>query len=438
MNQSFLVRMPKLSPTMEVGTIVKWHKKEGDLVKAGEVLLEVATDKATVEHQSLDAGYVRKILIANGADASVNQAIAILAPSLDLSIDNLIEQASAENRQSSSAQSVQTQNPAPLAPPAGSSTVTGTTPGLQQPQFRAFGPISHYHLNQDEDGAVKASPYAKKLAQERGIDITSIKGTGPDGRVVAHDLEGAVSASQWGVSFDSRAKPQVMPGTFELESLSPMRKAIAARLQESKTFIPHFYVSMEVDAKPLAQIQAQLKQQGLKISINDLVIRACAIALRKHPTINSGFDSTEQKLILFQTVDIAVAVALEGGLITPIIFHADYKSLAQISQSVKRLAKSAQQGTLEPHEYRGGSFTISNLGMYGVDNFQAIINPPQACILAVGGILEKPVVRAGKLECGQVMNLTLSCDHRVVDGADAAKFLVSVKQLLESPAVLLI
>ena len=232
--------------------------------------------------------------------------------------------------------------------------------------------------------------------------------------------------------------PTIAPGTFEEMALTPMRKVIAQRLQQAKAFIPHIYVRQEIDAEPLVQLREQLKSGQLKVSVNDFIIRACALALKEHPVANSGFDSQTQSVILFKTIDISVAVSVEGGLITPIVRHADYKNLGEISLEVKELAARAKLGKLKPEEYKGGSFTISNMGMFGVSEFAAIINPPQSCILAVGGIEDAPCVKNGQVVAGKRMNLTLSADHRVVDGADAAKFLKTIQKYLESPALLLV
>jgi pyruvate dehydrogenase E2 component (dihydrolipoamide acetyltransferase) len=228
------------------------------------------------------------------------------------------------------------------------------------------------------------------------------------------------------------------PGTYEEVALTPMRKVIAQRLQQAKSYIPHIYVRQEIDALPLSEAREQMKQGNLKVTINDFVIRACALALREHPNANSGFNSATQSIILFKTVDISVAVTVEGGLITPIIRHADYKNLGEISVEIRELAGRAKTGKLQPSEYKGGSFTISNMGMFGVTDFCAIINPPQSCILAVGGIEETARVKNGQIVVGKKMSLVLSADHRVVDGAEAAKFIKSVQKYLENPALLLL
>lgn len=434
--------MPKLSPTMEEGHIAKWHIRENENLKEGQLLMEVATDKATVEHFALDGGVVRKILVKEGSDAAINEPIALVTAGAQDDLEPLLQKIAQESQKKDSAAAkpeLNQEEPKQATSPAACALQTSLS-GLKSPAFRAAGPVT---LDVDEfaeeaEGRLKVSPYAKKLAKERGIDLTTAKGTGPSGRIVSKDLEDLTPASAWGISFESKKRPEFNPGSFELESMSPMRKTIASRLQESKTFIPHFYLSLEADASALIELSSQLKSQGIKVTLNDLLIRASSLALRKNPRINSGFDSIENKIIRFKTIDIAVAVATEAGLVTPIIFQADYKSVGKISQNVRSLAKRASLGKLQPQEYQGGSFTISNLGMWGVDSFQAIINPPQAAILAVGAAKLKPVVRNNKIEIAHMMTLNLSCDHRVVDGGDGAKFLSDLKTLITAPAILLL
>ena len=428
----FTLTMPKLSPTMEEGTITKWRKKEGDFVKAGEVLFEVATDKATVEHSAIDAGYLRKILIKEGGSAIVNQAVAIFTEKKDESIEGYKPEGVTPQ--------VAVSKPA-VAPVAAASKTTAApaVAGPIQPAFKPEPPLKDYAFTQKTaavEAHVPASPLAKKLAKEKGIDLTTVKGTGPGHRIVSRDLD--LGQPDLPVTFGRHETPHVASGTFEEETLTPMRKTIAARLQASKTFIPHFYVSMEIRCEKLLDLREQLKALGLRASVNDLVIRATALALREHPEINSGFDSESQKIIRFKTVDISVAVAIPDGLITPIIRYADYKNVGEISTEVKALAHKAKEGKLSREEYAGGSFTISNLGMYGVSDFIAVINPPQAAILAVSAVLDKPVVQDHQVIAGKVMTLTFSGDHRVVDGASAALFLKTLQRFLEQPAGLLL
>jgi len=428
----FTVTMPKLSPTMEEGTIAKWHKKEDDHVDAGELLIEVATDKATVEYNALDEGYLREILVEDGGVAKVNQAIGIFTETADESIEGYkpegisLEEEKEEVPQEG--EPVEEKVPAPTQGPA-----------MGMPAFVPEPPLDEYEFEMPREGIadrILASPLARKLAKEKGIDLTSIKGSGPGGRIMTRDLD--LGLPDVLVTFGRKETPHKAPGSYEEEPLSPMRKIVGQRLQESKTFIPHFYVHQDVSADSLFDSREQLKRFGLKVTYNDFVIRACALALKEHPNVNSGFNSVNQTIIHFKTIDISMAVTVEGGLITPIIRHADYKDLGEISTQAKELAVRAKKGKLLPHEYKGGSFTVSNLGMFGVTDFVAVINPPQSAILAVGGIEEKPVVKNGQIVPGKIMKITLSCDHRVVDGAQAGIFIKTVQKYLENPSLLLI
>jgi pyruvate dehydrogenase E2 component (dihydrolipoamide acetyltransferase) len=423
--------MPKLSPTMDEGTIVKWHQKEGTLVESGALLIEVATDKATVEYNALDAGYLRKILVKEGGSAAVNQAIAIFTVKKDESIEGYVPEGEAPVK--AEKQPAQAEKKAEKK-----ESVAAPMTGMSQPAFVPESPLEKYEfpLNTEYQERIAASPLARRLAKEKGLDLSTVKGTGPDGRVTSRDLDLAQPDAI--VAFGRRELPKVAPGSFEEIPLSPMRKVIGKRLQESKTFIPHFYVSQDVDVTNLSYLRDQLKNYSVKVTFNDFIVRACALALRVHPNVNSGFNSVNQSLIRFKTIDIAIAVTIDGGLITPIVRHADYKNLGQLSVEVKELAKKAKEGKLDPTEYKGGSFTISNLGMFGVSDFVAVINPPQAAILAVGGIEDKPIIVDGAVRPAKIMRMTLSADHRVIDGSEAAKFIKDVQKLLENPAVLLV
>lgn len=427
----FTVTMPKLSPTMEEGTIAKWHKNEGDQVNAGDLLLEVATDKATVEYNALDAGFLRKILIQNGGAAIVNQPIAIFTEKADESI--------AGYQPEGTAPKAETPEKVEKKEELKSESKPTVATAMQQPLFAPEPPLENYEFPFPTGAVgkrVAASPLAKKMAKEKGLDLSSVKGSGPGGRISSRDLN--LAQPDLTVSFGQREMPTDAPGSFEEQSLTPMRKVIAQRLQQAKSFIPHIYVRQEIDAEPLIHAREQLKAGNIKVTFNDFVIRACALALREHPGANSGFDSGKQAIILFKTVDISVAVTVEGGLITPIVRHADYKNLGEISLEVKELVQRAKAGKLQPEEYKGGSFTISNMGMFGITDFAAIINPPQAAILAVGGIEERPCVKKGQVVVGKLMNLILSADHRVLDGAEAAKFIKTVQKYLENPSLLIV
>lgn len=383
----FTVTMPKLSPTMSEGVVAKWHKHPGDRVEAGDLLLEISTDKATVEHNALDEGFLRKIICKEGDKAAVNDPLAIFTASQDESIEGY--------------------SPAPVtAAPEKKEVVP------QAPVKKVEAPTTR----------VLASPLARKLAAQKNLDLSSIQGSGPSGRVMSRDLAQVKAAS---------------PSEITEEAMTPMRKVIAQRLQEAKATIPHFYVRQDVDAQALWDMRESLKKHDLSYTINDFIIKACAHALKKHPEVNSGYNETNGTIIRFPRVDIAVAVTISGGLITPILVDAANKSLGQLSKEIKSLATRAREGKLSPQEYQGGSFTLSNLGMFGVTEMTAIINPPQGAILGVGAVVDAPVVRDGLLAVGKKLVITLSCDHRIIDGAEAASFTRTLKQLLENPLLFL-
>ncbi|MGC2595830.1 MAG: pyruvate dehydrogenase complex dihydrolipoamide acetyltransferase [Rhabdochlamydiaceae bacterium] len=429
----FTLTMPKLSPTMEEGTIVKWRKKEGEFVKVGDVIFEIATDKATVEHQALDEGWLRKILIQENQTAIVNQPVAIFSEKKDENIEGYKPEGDLPKAAKPEPSPVKGE---PTAKQVPSPKAAGA---MQQPTFVPEPPLAKYSFAgppEEAPGYIPASPLAKKIAKEKGIDLTTVKGSGPQERIMSRDLDLGQPAAP--VTFGRRETPTVAPGTYEEVPLSPMRKVIAQRLQESKTFVPHFYCTQEVGADKMVSLRAELSTMGLKVSFNDFILRASALALREHPDVNSGFNSSTNSLIRFKTIDIAVAVSIEAGLITPIVRHADYKNLGQLSQEVRQLAARAREGKLSREEYTGGSFTISNLGMYGISEFVAIINPPQAAIVAIGGIEDKPVIKEGQIVPGKTLKLTLSADHRVFDGAEGAKFLKTLQKYLENPSLLLL
>jgi pyruvate dehydrogenase E2 component (dihydrolipoamide acetyltransferase) len=425
----FTLTMPKLSPTMETGVIAKWRKKEGDLVKAGEVIFEVATDKATVEHSALDGGYLRKILVQEGVEVPVGKGVAIFTEKATESIDGYRpEEILPEAPKKMSPVQEVTRMPKPSKEPSA------------QPlsSLRPEAPLSG--TKRPPSGAIHgdrslASPFARKVAADKGIDLSTVPGSGPGGRVVSRDLD--LGQPNVAVPFKSSTEiPSIPPGTYEEEKPSPIRKVTGERLQASKSTIPHFYLTQVVRAERLLDAREQLKNGGHKVSINDFVIRACALALKSHPQVNSGFYAEHQTILRFKTIDIAVAVSLDDGLITPIIRHADYKNLGQIAAEMKMLATRAREGKLSREEYMGGSFTISNLGMAGISEFVAVINPPQAAILAVGTIEDVPVVEKGMVIPGKQMVITLSADHRVIDGLEGAKFLKTVQNFLENPSML--
>jgi pyruvate dehydrogenase E2 component (dihydrolipoamide acetyltransferase) len=425
----FTLTMPKLSPTMEAGTITKWRKKEGEFIKEGEVIFEVATDKATVEYAVIDKGWIRKIIVQEGGEAVVNQPVAIFTEKENESIDGYQPEGVTPAKKAPAPQPEKGE-----APKAQETAPVSQTAGLAQPSFKPAPPPKGVEFNVATEGYVPASPLAKKLAKEKGIDLATVPGSGPGQRVMSRDID--LGQPDLPLTFGRQEKPTVPAGSYEEEKLTPMRKAIGSRLQASKTFIPHFYVTQEIRAERLVDAHDQLKTLGYKISINDFVVRAAALALREHPQVNSGFNSETQSIIRFKTVDISIAVSLDTGLITPIVRYADFKNLGQISAEVKALAQKAKAGKLEQEEYMGGSFTISNLGMFKISEFVAVINPPQAAILAVAGVEEKPVVEEGAIVAGKTLKLTLSADHRVIDGVEGAKFLKTLQKYLENPALL--
>ena len=417
------ILMPLLSPSMTEGTLVKWLKKEGDPVKSGDVLAEVETDKATMDLEAFDSGILRKILIGEGEKVPVQTRIGIIG-SKDEKID---ESAPAAPAKAAAPKEADASAPAAKEEPkkeeakAPAATTTAAPSG----------------------GRVKASPLAKKIAADKGVALASLTGTGPGGRIVKSDV---LNAPANGHAAGSGRSSIYAPGPIAKEGstkLSTMRSIIAKRLLESKTTIPHFYLEIEVDAKPLLDLRAQLNdslgklQPPVKLSLNDFVLKAAAEAVRRVPAVNASFegDSIRQ----FPDVQLSFAVAIAEGLITPIIKEAQNKSLIQISAEAKSLAAKAKEGKLKPEEFQGGTFTVSNLGMLGIDSFSAIINPPQVAILAIGNILKKPVVDANEaIVIGHRQSITLSCDHRVVDGAVGAAYLKELRELIEKPAQLLL
>ncbi len=431
------VVLAKLSPTMDEGTVVKWTRAEGDAVKVGDVLAEIETDKANMEMEALGSGVLRRILVAAGGRAPVGALIGVIAdPDDDISA-LLAGAAAPAPAAASSAPVAAPAAPAP-APPVAPAPVVAAPPPAPATAAPAVAPA-------EEGGRLKASPLARSIAAQRNIPLSAIAGSGPGGRIVRRDVEawdgGAaaprptpqpapapVSASPAPV-----APPSVTPG--EEVALSNMRRTIARRLSESFFGAPHFYVTVEIDMDAAVALRAELARDEIKVSYNDLVVRACALALVRFPLVNASWGG--DKLLTHGDVHVGVAVALNEGLITPVVRHADRKSVRQIAQEVKDLATRARDRKLKPEEYMGSTFTVSNLGMYDVTEFTAIINPPDSAILAVGAVRQQPVVRDGALAVGQRMKVTLGSDHRVIDGALAAQFLAEVRRLLEHPLLLL-
>lgn len=410
------IEMPLLSDTMEEGVIAAWHVKVGDKVSAGQLLAEVETDKATMEVESYYDGTILYIGAKEGEGIPVGKLMVVIGKP-DEDVSSII--AAAQSQGAAAA-------PAAAAPVAEAVTVAAAPVAASAP---AAAPLNG-------DTRLKASPLAKAIAREQGVDISSVAGTGDGGRIIKKDVEAALAG---GGSISSNPTPHPAPAagaSYEDITLSQMRKTIARRLSESKFTAPHFYLTMAIDMDKAAAVREQLKAEDVKVSFNDLVVKACAVALRKHPKVNSSW--LGDRIRINHDVHVGVAVAMEEGLIVPVIRHTDRKGLNEISSEVKVLADRARNKQLQPEEFTGNTFTISNLGMYGIEEFTAIINPPDACILAVGAIQDVPVVKNGLIVPGKQMRVTLSCDHRVVDGALGSEFLQTVKYLLENPMRMLL
>jgi pyruvate dehydrogenase E2 component (dihydrolipoamide acetyltransferase) len=430
---SVKIEMPKLSDTMTEGTLIKWHKSVGDFVEIGDVLAEVETDKATMEMEAFDEGTLTEILVQEGEKAAIGAILAVL--------DGDSEDAA----------------PAPAASAAAPAAAPAQKTSAAQPASVAAPCCSA------SGDRVKASPLARKVAGELGVDLTGISGTGPGGRIVRDDVmksgkspsKAASAAAKLSEAVKARATtpaaaapapapqailPTAKEGDERIE-LSSMRKVIASRLLTSKTTIPHFYLHMEVDAEPLMEMRKQVNEQaekthGNKYSVNDFILKAAINAAQAVPAINASFAGDH--IVKFKHVGLSVAIAVEDGLVTPVIKEAETRSLLAISLAVKDFAARAKDKKLKPDEFDGGTITVSNLGAWGIDSFDAIVNPPQAAILSVGAAIQKPVVKNGQLAVGLRMNIGISADHRVVDGAVAASFLAEVKKLIENPALMLL
>jgi pyruvate dehydrogenase E2 component (dihydrolipoamide acetyltransferase) len=411
------VMMPKLSDTMDEGKILKWLRKEGEQVKQGEPLVEIESDKADMELEAYDSGVLRKIIVPDGGKAPIGAVIAVIG-SKDEDISSVLSEVPASSKAQPS--------PAPMPKPQEKAQPAP----VQTPQRQPSGPpLAARPAPSPTDGRLKASPLARRIAQEKGISLASIHGSGPQGRIIRRDLEGLTFRPSTGP-----AQP-IVPGTSEEVALSSIRKTIAKRMAESKATAPHFYVTVEIDMEPAMAFRAQiLAATSLKISYTDLIIKASATALMQHPAVNGSFLGESARHHHY--VHIGVAVALEQGLVTPVIRNCEQKRIDQINAELHDLVDRARNRKLKPDEYQGSTFTISNLGMFDVDDFVAIINPPEGAILAIGSILEKPVVRDGAIAIGHTMKVTLSSDHRIIDGAVAARFLQDLKKYLQNPAAL--
>ncbi|MFL5345902.1 MAG: pyruvate dehydrogenase complex dihydrolipoamide acetyltransferase [Hyalangium sp.] len=406
------VLMPSLSPTMTEGKILSWRKKVGDKVSSGEIIAEIETDKSNLEIESYEDGTLAKIVVGENQMAKVGAPIAFIAGKGGKA---------AAAAPAPAAPQAQAPKAAPAAAPA--------APRAEAPKAAAAA-----------GGRVRASPLAKRMAKERGLDLASLHGSGPLGRVVKKDIEAALAqgAQPAPKAAGAPARAAVAPGVRpEPKSvpISSMRRVIAQRMSEVKPGVPHFYLTVDVEMDAAMKIREEAKALESKVSVNDIIVKAAAIALRRYPKINVSLQGDH--IVQYATADVGIAVALEEGLITPIIKDADQKGLAAISAESRELAERARKRALKPDEYSGGSLTVSNLGMYGIDQFVAVINPPQAAILAVGSVADKPVVRDGQILVRKILTVTLSCDHRVIDGAIGAEYLRELKALLEHPMRLL-
>lgn len=421
-----VVLMPRLSDTMTDGVIAGWNKNVGDDVKKGDVLAEIETDKATMELESYKNGKLLFQGAKKGEKIAVNDLLAIIGDPGKIDVDAVV--AAAKN------------GDAPPAPAAANDQQAATTPAEES----TGEALAHAESEATADGRVKASPLARKLAAEKGINLAKVQGSGDNGRIVKADIDNykpaaASTATPPSDAATVAAAPAVAAGqvSFEDVPVSQMRKVIAKRLAESKFTAPEFYLTMVIDMDAAVAARTRINENAqVKISYNDMVLKACAVALKKHPAINSSWQG--DKIRVNHHVNIGVAVAVEDGLLVPVVRFADIKSLTQITKEVKEYAQKAKDKKLQPTDWEGNTFTISNLGMFGIDEFTAIINPPDSCILAVGGISQVPVVKNGNVVPGHIMKVTLTCDHRVVDGATGAAFLQTLKSLLEEPLRMLL
>ena len=423
------IEMPKLSDTMEEGVIAKWNVSEGDKVESGDIIAEVETDKATMEVEAFDEGTVLKLLVDEGDAVPLGETMAIIGEEGE-DISDLIEEAESGTDKEESETEEETET-----------AKKEEKESAEKKEKKDFDPIlgdlngkgskkkEKEKETTGEHGRIKASPLARKMADDRGIELSDVSGSGPDGRIIKKDIE----------EYEEKPAPEEKkaPVTFESEEsedirVSQMRKTIARRLSESKFSSPHFYETINIDMKAAVEARSALNEiSDVKISFNDIVVKACASALRRHRDVNSSW--LEDKIRIHGDVHVAVAVAVDEGLLTPVIKHTDKKNLRQISSETREMAELARNKKLQPEQMEGSTFTISNLGMFGIEEFTAIINPPNASILAVGAIRDVPVVENGEIVPGKRMKVTLSSDHRVVDGAKAAAFLNTLRQMLENP-----
>ena len=412
-----IIRMPKMSDTMEEGIISSWLKKVGDKVNSGDILAEVETDKATMELESYDDGILLHIGVKNGESVPVNDIIAIIGEKGE-NIKEILKEEEAKEEETKKEETKKEET--------------------KEEETKEEETITIPEINDiSKDKRLKASPLAKKIAEEKGINLTNIKGSGDGGRIIKKDIEENTEIISTQNSTNIILPKTIGEESFDEVPISQMRKTISKRLSESKFSSPHFYITMEINMDNCIEGRKKINETSeVKISFNDIIIKATAVALRKHPMINSSY--LEDKLRTNHHIHIGVAVAVKDGLLVPIIKFADNKSLSHISLEVKNLANKAKNKNLQPSDWEGNTFTISNLGMFGIDEFTAIINPNDSCILAVGGIKNTPIIKNGEIVPGNLMKVTLSCDHRIVDGASGSAFLQTLKELIEDPIKILV
>jgi pyruvate dehydrogenase E2 component (dihydrolipoamide acetyltransferase) len=422
-NMQEVILMPRLSDTMTEGVIAAWHKKVGDNVKKGDLLADVETDKATMELESYKEGKLLYIGAQKGDKVPVNALLCIIGDEKKVDVEKIVAAAKG--------------GVAPAGAPKSQPEAAAQTTQTASAQTQTAAPAAS-----TENGRVIASPLAKRLASEKGIDINKVAGSGDGGRIIKRDIDNYVPAAGGGQAASTAAQPGKAPAvagqvSFEDVPVSQMRKVIAKRLSESKFTAPEFYLTMEINMDKAVESRAKLNDiSPVKISFNDMVLKACAIALKQHPKVNSSWMG--DKIRVNHHVNVGVAVAVEEGLLVPVVRFADLKSLSQIATEVKDFAKKAKEKKLQPSDWEGSTFTISNLGMFGIEEFTAIINPPDSCILAIGAINQVPIVKDGQIKVGNIMKVTLTCDHRVVDGATGAAFLQTLQGLLEEPLRMLV
>tara|TARA_Y100000741_G_scaffold152009_1_gene114739 strand:- start:2247 stop:3554 length:1308 start_codon:yes stop_codon:yes gene_type:complete len=432
-----IIRMPKMSDTMEEGVIAGWLKKVGDDIKSGDILAEVETDKATMELESYDDGFLLHIGVNDGDSVPVDGVIAIIGEK-DENIDEVLKDISNEKNTSE----LEDENPQEIEDIEEEKEekfeeVKEEKVEEQKEEANSNSKIDTIDVNFPKDESrIKASPLAKKLAEEKGVDISKVKGSGEGGRIIKEDIK------NFKPSDSSQTETIKLPQIHSSESydevpVSQMRKTISKRLAESKFSAPHFYLTMEINMDNCIEGRNKINETSdVKISFNDIIVKACAVALRKHPMVNASY--LTDKMRINHHIHIGVAVAVDDGLLVPVIKFADNKSLSHISSEVRNLATRAKNKDLQPSDWEGNTFTISNLGMFGIEEFTAIINPNDACILAVGGIKNTPIIKNGEIVAGNVMKVTLSCDHRIVDGAIGSAFLKTLKELIEDPIKILV